>query len=75
MKNDIVTGLAVLLVVFIVCACVQGRMLNTKAKRVAELRRQHERQIDRKVNLTRKYKRFDCPRCGSTVPCEGCLRR
>jgi hypothetical protein len=43
-----------------------------KRKRRRMLRR-NRNLIDAKVRLG-KGKRFDCPACGSTVPCSNCLR-
>lgn len=74
MKNDIVAAMAILVAVIIIIALVQGKRARDHEKMLKELRRQHERQVDRKVKLSRG-KRFDCPACGSVEPCDRCLRR
>ena len=71
MKTDILVAMVVLVLIIIIIACVQGKKASDTAKMTKELKRQHERQVDRKVKLTRGQ-RFDCPACGSTSPCRRC---
>lgn len=70
-KNDFVMVLFIVLGLILFYACVQGKVSRTRQKRLAELRRQHERAVDSKVRLTRG-KRFDCPACGSVESCSRC---
>lgn len=74
MKSEIIAVVMILLLVIIVISCIRG-IRNKRAgdhqKMLKELRRQHDRQVDRKVKLTRGQ-RFDCPACGSTSPCGRC---
>lgn len=71
MKSEIIAVVMILLLVIIVIGCVRNKRARDHQKMLKELRRQHDRQVDRKVKLTRGQ-RFDCPACGSTSPCGRC---
>ncbi len=71
MKTDIIIALFLLLLIITVCSLVISKRESDTRKMMKEMRRQHERKVDRKVILGRG-KRFDCPACGSTEPCGRC---
>lgn len=72
--NYVYVAMVVLVLIVITIGAIQGKKAGDTAKMTSELQRQHERQLDRKVKLTRGQ-RFDCPACGSTSPCSRCRLR